>query len=421
MLFADRLEPNAFAFEDYVKRQLPPSSYERRIRRATTSLCTSSGAVVDAARTRRAPHRRERRVLGHPEPAVNLDRAIDHLAEHARGVELDQRDLDARLVPVVDALRGLHRHQPARLDLGGRLGDPVLHRLLVGKRLAERLALERVRAHQVERTLHLPEPAHHVMDAARPEPLLRDAEAAAALAEQVRRRHAHVGEARLAMRPPPASLVAHHRDPPYELVSWRVGRDDDHRRTAMRLCVGIGDDHDDPEAGAVRARGEPLVRVDHPLVAVELGSTLQARGVGAGDLRLGHPEEGARRTGDERLEEATLLVVGAEHVQDLAVAGIGRLASEDELRIRASPDLLVQIGVLDEAAAAAARLGRQVRRPEAGVLGELLQLRDERVGGVVFPGKRLLVRIDVLLHERAHLVATLGDAVGDDNGRHGQQ
>ena len=40
---SERDEPRALAFERYVKRQLPPSSYARRIRRATTILCTSSG------------------------------------------------------------------------------------------------------------------------------------------------------------------------------------------------------------------------------------------------------------------------------------------------------------------------------------------------------------------------------------------
>ena len=48
-------------------------------------------------------------------------------------------------------------------------------------------SLERVRAHHVERPLHLAEPAHHVVDAARAEPLLRDPEAVARLAEHVRR------------------------------------------------------------------------------------------------------------------------------------------------------------------------------------------------------------------------------------------
>ena len=39
----ERHEPHALALEDYVKRQVPPSAYARRMRRATTILCTSSG------------------------------------------------------------------------------------------------------------------------------------------------------------------------------------------------------------------------------------------------------------------------------------------------------------------------------------------------------------------------------------------
>jgi hypothetical protein len=65
---------------------------------------------------------------------VNLQRSVEHLAEHARGEELDQRDLDTRLVALVELLRSLQRHQPAGLDAGGRLGDPVLDRLLLGQR-----------------------------------------------------------------------------------------------------------------------------------------------------------------------------------------------------------------------------------------------------------------------------------------------
>ena len=39
----ERLEPHAPALERYVKRQPSPSANERRMRRATTALCTSSG------------------------------------------------------------------------------------------------------------------------------------------------------------------------------------------------------------------------------------------------------------------------------------------------------------------------------------------------------------------------------------------
>ena len=192
--------------------------------------------------------------------------------------------------------------------------------------------------------------------------------------------HADVGEARLAVRPPAAALVAHHRHAAHQLVAGRVGRDEDHRRAPVRVAVGVGHDHDDAEARTVGAGGEPLVRVDHPFVAVALGAALQQRRVGAGDLGLGHPEERARLAGDERHEEALLLLGRAVEVEDLAVARVGRLAAEDQLRDEAAADLLVQVGVLDEAAAGAAGLRRQVRRPQARVLRLLLQLRDQRVG-----------------------------------------
>src|SRR5262249_3865265 len=39
----ERLEPDAPALERHVKRQPSPSANERRMRRATTALCTSSG------------------------------------------------------------------------------------------------------------------------------------------------------------------------------------------------------------------------------------------------------------------------------------------------------------------------------------------------------------------------------------------
>ena len=39
----ERFEPDAPSLERYVKRHPSPSANERRMRRATTALCTSSG------------------------------------------------------------------------------------------------------------------------------------------------------------------------------------------------------------------------------------------------------------------------------------------------------------------------------------------------------------------------------------------
>ena len=54
--------------------------------------------------------------------------------------------------------------------------------------------LERALAHQLERALGQADQAHAVVDAARPEPALRDLEAAAFAEQDVGRRHAHVLE-----------------------------------------------------------------------------------------------------------------------------------------------------------------------------------------------------------------------------------
>ncbi len=142
----------------------------------------------------------EGRLVGEPARAVHLDGAVDHVVEDARGIELDRRDLDACLVAAVDLVRRVERHQPAGLDLGVAVRDPVLHGLLLGERAAEGLAFERVGAQQVEGALHLAEPAHHMMDPARAEALLGDRESLSNLAEGVRDRYAHAGVEHLAVR-----------------------------------------------------------------------------------------------------------------------------------------------------------------------------------------------------------------------------
>ena len=99
-------------------------------------------------------------------------------------------------------------------------------------------------------------------------------------------------------------------------------------------------------------------------------------------------------------QEPLLLLVRPEHVEDLAVARVGRLAVEDELGPEAAPDLLVQVGVVEEPFAAAAGLGREVRRPEPLCLRPRAQLGDRGVRRVVLAREHRLGRVDVLLHER---------------------
>src|SRR5260370_11772640 len=106
----------------------------------------------------------------------------------------------------------MQRHQASCLHPGGRVGDPVLNRLVAGQLAAERLALQCTLAEHFERPPRLAQPAHAVMDAARSEPCLRDQETLPALSQHVGGGHPHVLLADLGMAIPKSLLLA--SDPP---------------------------------------------------------------------------------------------------------------------------------------------------------------------------------------------------------------
>src|SRR5215471_14413871 len=214
---------------DSTSTEVPPVAVRKRLQHAASDHHPVHFVrpVVDAPGARRRQHVAERRLVRQPAGAVHLYRAVDHVLERLRSEELDRRDLDARLVTAVDLVRGVEGQQPARLDLRVAVRDPVLHCLLLGQPAAEGLPLERVRAHQRERPLHLPEPAHHVVDPPGAEALLGDREPGALPAERVRRRDAHIGVPHLAVRRPPTPGMAEHGNGPYDLDPGRVHRDDD--------------------------------------------------------------------------------------------------------------------------------------------------------------------------------------------------
>ena len=213
-------------------------------------------------------------------------------------------------------------------------------------------------------------------------------------------RHAHAVVRHLAVRRPAAATMSHHRHR-LDGDAGRIGGHEDLARAAMWLAVGIGDRHDDREARSLGARREPLVTVDDPFVPVENGPRTQQRGVRPRDVRLGHGEERPRVALDERTQKALLLLVRAEQVEDLAVAGIGRLAVEDELAPGAPSDLLVEVRVGEKALAGAAGFRRQVRRPEPLRLRARAQRRHQRLGGIVLTVQGRFGRIDMLLEKRA--------------------
>ena len=79
----------------------------------------------------------------------------------------------------------------------------------------------------------------------------------------------------------------------------------------------------------------------------------------------------------------------------------GAWQPKSELRVERAADLLVEARVVEEPEARAAGLGRDVRRPESRFAGASAQLLEQREGGVVLALDRRLVRVDVLVHERA--------------------
>ncbi len=86
--------------------------------------------------------------------------------------------------------------------------------------------------------------------------------------EQVRLRHPARLVRHLAVAGVARSGVAHDADVADEFETRRVGRDDDHAGALVRRCIRVGDGHHDREGGAVGRRREPLLTVDHVVVAV---------------------------------------------------------------------------------------------------------------------------------------------------------
>ena len=140
----------------------------------------------------------------------------------------------------------------------------------------------------------------------------------------------------------------------------------------MRRRFGVGHRHHDRERRAVGRRREPLLAVDHVVVAVgDCGGGEQHR-VRPGGLRFGHREAAADLAGHQRAQEPLTLLVGRVLVQDLDVARIGCLGAEHGHAQRAAPDSLGEQPVVDHRQPEPAELDRMVRCPQPHLLHLLL-------------------------------------------------
>jgi hypothetical protein len=135
--------------------------------------------------------------------------------------------------------------------------------------------------------------------------------------------------------------VLHRRHVAHDRHAGGVDGHDEHRGALVRARVGVGDRHDDEEVGDRGVRGEPLVAVEDPAVAVALGARAQLGRVRARALGLGHREGGLQVAGQQRVQPALLLLVGAGQGEDLRVARVGRLVAERVGRERRRAEDLV--------------------------------------------------------------------------------
>ena len=234
---------------------------------------------------------------------MHLDRAVDHVVQHARGEELDHRDLDARLVA---RRRSCARR---RASSAGRRGcRPRSPRSSSGpsacRRAASRTPRARARSEHISSNARCIWPSQRITWWMRPgpEPLLRDPEPVARLAERVLDRHADAA----CTRPRSASTSRArggpmHRHGANDLDARRIGRDDDLRRARSARGASGSVTAITIAKAAPSAPDEnhlcPSITHSSPSRTARVRSV---RRVGARDLGLGHREERANLAGDER-------------------------------------------------------------------------------------------------------------------------
>ena len=236
----------------------------------------------------------------------------------------------------------------------------------------------RAAAHRLERPLGLADRAHAMVDAPRPEPPLRDLEAAPAAKDHgvlgqpdVAKADVHVAVRRVVV------AIDLHRS--QDLDALRRGGHEQHRMTRMRRGVGIGQRHGDIERAArIAGPGRPpFLAVEHPFLAFEPRVHGDVGRIRRGDAGLGHEIGGTRAPLEEIRQPPRLLLGRAEALDHLHVAGVGSGAIEDLRGERRPAHLLGEIGVFDGGEAKALVGAGEPEVPQA--LGSSLRLENSRI------------------------------------------
>src|SRR5881296_2409186 len=262
--------------------------------------------LVEAVDTSVTPEALDGELVAEAIPAVDLDRVVRDALRHLRREELrDARLARVRLSLVFQIARAPHE-KPRGLGVDDHVRDHLLHQLVPGDRLAERLALGRVRDRCVDRGLRRADGARGHGVAARVERGHRDLESLADLAEPCAVGHAHVIEDELArVRRAKTELPVDRLRSVRTLLAV-----DEERGDALVALARVGVREDKRELRH-RPVGDPrLPSVEHPAFAVVLRGGLQARRV-APDRWLGEPEARDDLAFAEAGEPRALLLLGA--------------------------------------------------------------------------------------------------------------
>src|SRR5258706_6095744 len=349
-------------------------------------------ALVDAGDTRVAIGALDPQLAHVAHAAVDLHRGIGDAAEHLRGEELGHRGALRDALAAVRARRGVVDHETRGVDLGRRVREHPLDRLIRGDRPAELHACLRVLDGGVEQALR---DAHRVRRKAQASCVERpegDAEALPLLAHPVGRGYAHLLEVELCggRAVEPHLLVVRP-----DLEALRAALDHE-RGDALAAHARIEIREDDEHVRDRRVRDEGLRAVDDVRIAVALRRRLQASGVAA-RARLG---EAIRADLLSAEDVGQVLLAHAVRPADLdgRAAQPGRAADDvPEARVHA-PGLLDRGAVPELAEALTAPLLVVADAEEA----RLAHRGDERARDLVLLLYLALVRRKRLVDELAH-------------------
>mmetsp|Transcript_89107 Transcript_89107/g.232353 ORF Transcript_89107/g.232353 Transcript_89107/m.232353 type:complete len:405 (+) Transcript_89107:2-1216(+) len=293
-------------------------------------------------------------VLGDAEAAMDLHGPVHNLLGHGGDTCLHEAQefprVRVRVAQAVHSIGGLTDEKPGLVDFGATLGDLLHDAAHLCELLAERGPLVGSEAHERQSALTLPDHAHAVMDAARPQPQLRDLEAPALAPEHVRGGDPHVLEEDLHVTLG-AVVVGKNLHGSHQGDARRVHGHQDLGLLAVRLLLGARATHQDQDLAIdVGGACDPMLpAVDHVVVSVPLNARPDVRGITARHCRLRHGISGPNLPFQQRHQPLCLLLLCAEARQNLHVARVRARAIAGlrrELRVVGSSHDLAAIGIL---------------------------------------------------------------------------